>query len=221
VKRSSPVKTIAISSILTTCLLGNSAWAALTIYLSEISFNSGASPTQFESFESLAPRGRTSGMIDSTLFDLTPATSLIGIQGATDSPESGNGAFASDGDKYLLSYVPGMDPGSFVIQFPAPVLAVGFTLIDLGEVASTITAQTGVGETLNPVLLDSVDGLPNGNTRFIGFKQDTPFDQVTFTFTGLDESFGMDAVRIAVPEPYSLSTLAVSLLVFASHRRRK
>lgn len=215
------MKTVAITSLLTTCLLGNSAWAALTIYVSEITFNSGASPTLFESFESLTPRVRASGVINSTHFDLTPGTGLIGIQDAADSPESGNGAFASDGDQYLLSYVAGMDPGSFVLQFPTPVLAVGFTLIDLGEVASTITVQTGVGETLNPVMLDSVDGLPNGNTRFIGFKQDTPFDQVTFTFTGLDESFGMDAVRIAVPEPSSLSTWAVSLLVFASHRRRK
>jgi PEP-CTERM motif len=201
-------------------LLANHATAAITIYSSESAFVLATAPSQFESFESSAARTRGSSIINTTHFSILPVSGLVGIQDGVDSPESGFGAFATDGNRYLFSYVPSSNPGSLVFTFTAPVVAFGFTMIDLGEAASTISALTGVGETASPVLLGTYENLANGNVGFIGFQQDTPFTELTLAFTGLDEAFGIDAVRVAVPEPTSLLGLMTSLVIFASRRRR-
>ena len=198
-----------ITFVALSALLGGfaaNAQAQITTFTDEASFLAGAGSVSFESFEGVAPSLRASTPISVSLFTVTPAPGLIGIQNGPNSPETGFSAFAVDGANYLFAYRPNLPAGTLRFDFSNPTTAFGFYMTDNGETDGAVTLQTNAGDAAAGITAKSFPPLlGNGSVFFFGFTQATPFTQLLLTSTGIDDSFGLDKIYAqAVPEPGAL-----------------
>jgi len=205
------------------CLLGIPASAQLVTFTDRTAFLTAAGTTSVESFEGLAATPRSTDPIVTPLFTVTPDPSLIGI---LDGTVGGSGAAATDGTKFLLSYREHAAAGTLHFKFAAPITAFGLFIIDNGEIEGHVSLHTNVGEASKEVTaLNAPPLLPDGNVAFFGFTQSTPFTDLFFTSTGLDDSYGIDQVTIAaaaaVPEPSALVFGIAGVAPVMWMRRRK
>jgi hypothetical protein len=129
------------------------AHAQVTIYTSEAQYLAAAGNVTFESFEGLTPRVRTTDPVTVAAFTVTPAPGLLGIQDGTDSPETGFGASAVDGTKYLFMYRPNLPAGTLRFDLTNPTNTFGFYITDVGETAGAVTFHTNAGESLTETTL--------------------------------------------------------------------
>jgi hypothetical protein len=185
------------------CLLGKPLSAQLVTFTDHSAFLAAVGSTSVESFEGLAASPRSTNPINTALFTVTPDPGLIGI---LDGPAGGNGAFATDGTKFLLSYRENLPAGTLHFVLTAPTTAFGLFIIDNAEIDGLVSLHTNVGEAASEVTaLQAPPILSNGNVAFFGFTQSTPFTDVFLTSTGIDDSYGIDQVTVAaVPEPSTL-----------------
>jgi PEP-CTERM motif len=200
------------------------AGAADALYTSQAAFVADTAAATTESFESLAGTSRGLASIVTPLLTLSTTVTPIGVQTAADSPESGFGAFATDGTHYVSVYRPSTTQGSITFTLPGPSTAFGLALTDIGEASGTVTLTTNAGAYASGGVVLSFPPLSaSGATHFAGLTQDLPFSVVTLTVTGLDEAYGLDAVRVmaAVPEPGSALTLLAGLAGLAGLARRR
>jgi hypothetical protein len=209
--------------------------AADATFTSESLFQAAAGTTVLESFESVAARARANTPVVAPLLTVNPLDgAMIGIQDGANSPGSGFGSYATEGTRYLLSYVdpvPGVFPGPDVLQptgtlhfaLNGPARAFGLTITDVGEVNGTVVLRTGNGGFVGGVtLLSFPPTAGNGGQFFIGLTQDESFTDVYLTVSAPDEAFGVDRLLVAsVPEPAEYALLLAGLvLVGAAVRRR-
>lgn len=145
-------------------------------------------------------------------FTVTPAPGLLGIQDGTDSPETGFGASAVDGTKYLFMYRSNLPAGTLRFDLTNPTSTFGFYITDVGETSGAVTFHTNAGESLSETTLAQYPPtLGNGNAQFFGITQATPFTQLFLTSTGIDDSYGLDKVyfRTVVPAPGAFAVLSL------------
>ena len=223
------LKISATAVVLALSSFGASAIVAVSsfnFYTSEAAFTSATGLSAFESFEALAGSSRSANPVVVSGFTVVPVgLALLGVQVGAETPETGNGASATHGSNYLLSYLPNQPTGSLRFDFNTPVTAFGLHVIDAGEAAGDIIVQTNSGESSTPFAAFSFTNLtlqPNGNVLFLGFSQSTSFTSLTLTVNGVDDSYGLDKVYVqSVPEPGQWATLLAGLLsVFGVVRRR-
>ena len=203
--------------------------AADATFTSEVLFQAAAGTTAMESFETVAARLRANTPVVAPLFAVNPLSgAMIGIQDASSSPGDGFGSYATDGARYLLSYV---DPisgnsqstGTLHFALNAPARAFGLTLTDIGEADGTVVLRTGNGAFVaGATLLSFPPQTGNGGQFFIGLTQDASFTDVYLTVSGLDEAYGVDRVLVAsVPEPAEYALLLAGLALVGAAARRK
>jgi hypothetical protein len=204
------------------------AHATLVTYGSESSFLAAVGSLPYESFEGLSARNRGADPVVAALFTVTPNPSLIGIQTAPDTPETGYGAFASDGTHYLYTYRDFQSTNTLLFELSAPVTAFGLYILDFGEDTGTLTLTTDAGDAIVGVTAANIPPagptLPSGNQFFFGFAQSTPFTEVTLTSTVYDEAFGIDEVFVGsapVPAPSALALLLSGALAGGLVNRRR
>lgn len=200
------------------------AGAADALYTSESAFTAAVVGGLTESFESLAGTSRSLEPIVTPLFTLSTVHTPIGLQTGSNIPDTGYGAFATDGTHYVSVYLPNLPQGSITFTLARPSTAFGLAVTDIGETSGTVTLTTDVGAYAGGALLISFPhAVASGGADFIGLTQDTPFSVVTLTVTGIDEAYGVDAVRVlsAVPEPASALTLLAGMAALAALRRRR
>jgi hypothetical protein len=202
------------------------AVAADALFTTQAGFVAATAGASTESFESLAGASRSLAPIVAPLFTLSTVATPIGLQVGFNTPDADFGAFATDGTHYVSVYRPNVAQGSITFTLLGPSTAFGLVLTDMGEVSGTVTLTTDSGAYAGgAVLLSFPPTFASGATHFAGLTQDTPFSVVTLTVTGIDEAYGLDAVRVlaAVPEPASALTLLgglAGLAGFAAWRRR-
>ena len=204
--------------------------AADATFTSETLFQAAAGATVMESFESVAARLRANTPVVAPLFTVNPlGGAKIGIQDGSSSPGDGFGSYATDGTRYLLSYV---DPVSGELQstgtlhfaLNGPARAFGLTITDVGEVDGTVKLFTGNGAFVGgATVLSFPPQVGLGGQFFIGLTQNTSFTDVYLTVSALDEAYGVDRILVAsVPEPaeYALMLAGLALVGAAARRKR-
>ncbi len=204
--------------------------AADATFTNESLFQAAAGSTAMESFETVAARLRANASVAAPSLTVNPLFgAMIGIQDASNSPGDGFGSYATDGARYLLSYV---DPisgnfqstGTLHFALNAPTRAFGLTLTDIGEVDGTVVLRTGVGAFVaGTTLLSFPLQTGNGGQFFIGLTQAAAFTDVYLTVSALDEAYGVDRILVAsVPEPaeYALMLAGLALVGAAARRKR-
>ena len=209
--------------------------AADATFTSESLFQAAAGSTVMESFESVAARLRANTPVVAPLLTVNPlAGAMIGIEDVSVSPGGGFGSYATDGTRYLLSYVdpvPGTFPDPAVLQptgtlhfaLNGPARAFGLTITDVGEVDGTVKLFTGNGAFVGGVtVLSFPPTAGNGGRMFIGLTQDTSFTDVYLTVSALDEAYGVDRILVAsVPEPAEYALMLAGLVLVGTAARRK
>ena len=193
--------------------------AALVTFTSEAAFTGARPGLSSESFESNAGQVlATSTTVSTPGFSVsTVGTATLGVQTGANAPNTGNGAFATDGTHYLLSYLPNQPTGTLRFDFASVSNSFGLTFTDVGEAAGVITISTNAGDTAGGITAYTFGPtLPNGSALFFGFSQTAAFSQVFITVTGVDESYGLDKVYFGaqgnrVPEPGSLGLMLLGL----------
>jgi hypothetical protein len=208
----------------TLCNPHSEAVASIVTYSNEAQFLAAAGNVSLESFEQLAPRTRSSDPISVSSFTLTPTPGLLGVQDGPNTPETGYGAFATDGTKYLFIYRPNETFGTLRFDLSGPTTAFGFNITDLGEIGGTLTLSSDTGESLTGLTVAQFPPLlPNGSQFFFGFTQTTPFTQVFLTSTGLiDDAFGLDEVYVQqVPLPSAVWLLVSGLIPLSLFGRQR
>lgn len=220
---------IAFTAAVLSSLVSVPAVAADATFLDETSFQAAAGTTLMESFEVVASRLRANTAIVAPTLTVNPLNgAMIGIQDGSNTPGDGFGSYATQGSKYLLSYV---DPVSGSLQstgtlhfaLNGPTRAFGLTITDLGEANGTVTLKTGGGAFSGGVNLISFPLQPSGTGQFfVGLTQDASFTDVYLTVSGLDEAYGVDRVLVtAVPEPAEYALLLAGLVLVGAASRRK
>lgn len=211
------------------------ARAADATFTSETLFQAAAGSTVVESFETVAARLRANTPVVAPLLTVNPlGGAMIGIQNASDSPGSGFGSYASDGNRYLLSYVDPVagtfpDPdelkptGTLHFALNGPARAFGLTITDVGEVDGTVKLFTGNGAFVGGVtVLTFPPTFGNGGQFFIGLTQAVSFTDVYLTVSALDEAYGVDRILVAsVPEPAGYALLLAGLVLVGTAARRE
>ena len=113
------------------------------------------------------------------------------------------GGLAPNGTTFILGYTSGgSNPAGFSLAFNQPITAFGGTFRDTSTAAIT-RIRVGIS--------DIVGDLPTisfSSTGFYGFTFDTPFSQVTFETTNVNnDGFALDDLKYGVPVPFELSPM--------------
>jgi hypothetical protein len=199
------------------------AVAADQTFTAQGQFEAAAGPLALESFESLAASTRSINTVVAPLFTVTPTDTLISVQSSATTPEDGFGSYPVLGSQYLFNYNPNQPSGTLKFTFSAPTTAFGFVMTDVGEATGIVSLRTNAGAFTTDQVLATYPPLQgNGASFFFGLTQNTAFTEAYVTVTGVDEAYGIDAVRVtAVPEPVQAALLLAGLgLVGAIARRR-
>jgi len=124
--------------------------------------------------------------------------------------------------------------GTFTVAFNQKVAAFGFYAIDLGDFGSNLTLEFRNGGTLidtwTPYNTSFTGDCPNpycGSIKYVGTINTATFDEVKFIGSSGDDVFAFDDMtvgsleQVSVPEPASVSLLAVGLAGLVAARRRR
>jgi hypothetical protein len=192
-----------LSAAVLACIVASPAWSANSVFTTESSFAAAAGAASIESFETTAPRARSTAPLTTARFTLTGGATPIGVQSGVDNPEPAFGAVATDGVRFVSVYLPNQPQGTLVFDLLTPAKAFGFNITDVGEASGVVTLRTDTGAYaagINVATYPPTFG--NGNVQFFGLTQDLAFSRVFLTVTGLDDAYGLDKIYItAVPEP--------------------
>jgi PEP-CTERM motif len=185
--------------------------------------NATFSSETIESFETTAPRLRSTDPLATPLFTLTGGTTPIGVQSGINMPEEAFGAVPTNGLRFLSVYLPNQPQGTLVFDLTSPAKAFGFNITDVGETAGVITLRTDTGAYAAGITVATFSSnLGNGNVQFYGLTQDQPFTRVFLTVTGLDDAYGLDKIYVtAVPEPGSVLLMALGVAALVRQARRR
>ena len=184
-------------------LLSYQVHAATISFTDQAAFLTQVQAPSFEGFESLVV-GAATPSVDAAGFTLSSGS--IEIRNA---PLLG--AFATEGQQFARWDSTGN--GNLVFVFDGPVSAFGVTMTDPADnPAAALSLTTNVGDSF-PSFLANV---PDAETRFFGIiNEDTTFDTVTI-ISNFPDGIGFDEVYfLAVPEPTTLSMVALGLAMLA------
>lgn len=210
------MRSIAFSTLLLTlapCLPTIGA----TVFTSEASFLGSAGAVSLESFETLPATDPFPGVelvaSEHVMITTSPAGADLDIWG-----HSASAAHATHGDKYLVWYGQ-TSSASLTFAFPAPLIALGVSIVDYGYPANgtPLTFSTNAGESgVAAVGIEDID-----NEQFFGFKG-LPFTSITFSRGSMADGIGFDEMYFrALPEPGAGTLSGIALLSLAALRRRK
>lgn len=202
--------------------LSSTAWAVQpavpdATYSDQAAFAAAAGALVTESFETTATSPRGLADIVAPLLTVRTAGTPIGLLDGGD----GFGGGPADGQRFVSVYQPNQVQGPVQFKLAAPSQAFGFAMVDLGEVAGTLTLTTDTGAYAGGVVLASFGGgLSSGNRQFFGITQTQAFSSVWLTASGLDDAYALDSVQLQapVPEPGQLALLTLGLAGLAGVR---
>ena len=214
---------VAQAMVLFAAAIWQGAYAADSGFTSEASFVAAAGSTVIESFETTPGRSRGFSPVITPLLTATPGIAPVGVQTAPDSPETGFGAFAPDGTRYLSVYLPGAAQGTLRLDFATPTQVAGFNIIDVGETSGTVSLRTDTGFfSPGATFLSFPPTVGNGTVFFVGLTQTIAFSQLFIEVTGVDEAYGIDKVYLTpVPEPATAASLLLGIALLARLRARR
>jgi PEP-CTERM motif len=220
--QSKPAASAVLLAVLGLLAGAGAAQAANSTFNTEASFVAAAGAAVIESFETTAPRSRSTASVATPRFTVSGGSTPIGVQNGADSPDPGFGALATDGARYLSVYLPNQPQGTLQFDLTQPTTSFGFNITDVGEATGVITLRTDTGAYIAGINLASFPpSFGNGNVQFFGLTQTVPFTKVFLTVTGLDDAYGLDKIYItAVPEPTTAMLLALGLAALVIKRRR-
>jgi hypothetical protein len=209
-------------SALVGCAVAGSALAADSVFTNEGSFAAAAGAAAIESFETTAPRLRSTAPLVTSRFTLTGGATPIGVQSGVDNPEPAFGASATDGLRFVSVYLPNQPQGTLVFDLLTPAKAFGFNITDVGEASGVVTLRTDAGAYAAGINVGTYPPtFGNGNVQFFGLTQDVAFTRVFLTVTGLDDAYGLDKIYItAVPEPTTALLMGLGAAALWMRRRR-
>lgn len=221
-------KTLALSAFLSLFVLPMDSAQAYTVFFGE-DINSSGNPIPFpnsslarnnflsnlvgvgtENFESFSPGTSAPLNLD---FGAIEAT-LSGGEGVIIQSNSRDGRFPTSGSKYWEVSAGGSN--NFTINFIAPVAAIGFYGIDIGDFGGQLSLNLvgGGSTTLNVPNTIGSNGSTDGSVLFFGAiasGTSEEFSSVSFlTTTGEGDVFGFDDLtvgtfqQVAVPEPLTI-----------------
>lgn len=180
-----------------------------------------------ETFESIANGSGTPLAIDFG----AAGTATINGSGNVAAGNDGNGRYAVSGNQYYLA-----GTGDFTIDFSAPIAALGFYGIDVGDFGGHLTLTlTDAASNLTTVTVPNTvgsGGSTSGSVLYFGFY-DTGDTYISVSFnndSGGADLFAFDdfsigstteVVPVPAPEPLSIAVLGAGLLGLSFCRRRR
>ncbi|WP_169852875.1 PEP-CTERM sorting domain-containing protein [Anaerohalosphaera lusitana] len=196
-----------------------SSLAQLTRYVDKAQFVDAVPPiVATESFEDLATDASSAQRNTIELAQVTISTLDTSLS-VHNTPEYGQQP--TDGSQYVR-ISGGDEPGGREITFDfiTPVNWFGLNIIDWGD--GTVN---GSGELVARVdcteYIDITQGTkPDGNVTFFGFSSNNPFDCITIYNDIPTDSWAIDELYFATPEPATAVIFAAGTLMLARRRKK-
>ncbi|MEO1573978.1 MAG: PEP-CTERM sorting domain-containing protein [Pseudomonadota bacterium] len=187
------------------------AHATTTAYFDEAAFQAAAGALSFDSFEDLAPSVSTASESLARVGYQLSSTAFGGGFGLYSyTGPSGFGAFATDGNGYLVHQTDVAE--SLVFEFDTAIHAFGFTLTDWDNPLVTGDARLMLGNDAGDKVLVTTTPMMDGDTLFFGIVNTAfAFTEVTLFNTSNNEAYGIDGVYFSAPVP-----VPGALLLFGS-----
>jgi hypothetical protein len=193
--------------------------AALTFYTNRAAWETAvANPILTEDFDSIPPyllqEGiNSAGLIDIELINLVAPSIWNSINNGSGS-QSVNGSPFYQGGSNANNSTGELSGADFIdLHLPYAVIAFG------GDFCSTHSGD-GLTLSVNGESYEFTDLLPGGvGSGFLGFISTVPFTTVRLYDAEKRETFGLDNVSFAVPEPGTLVLLAVGAISLLRKRR--
>ena len=135
---------------------------------------------------------------------------------------SGFGAFATDGDAYLVHQTDANESLNFV--FDSAVNAFGFTITDWDDPLTAGAAQLMLGNNAGDKVLVTATPMMSGESLFFGIVNTSfAFTEVTLFNTSNNEAYGIDGVYFSqpVPLPAGILLLGSALTALGATRRSR
>ncbi len=184
--------------------------ASAQVFTDRAAFQAALNTFSIETFEGTPLVGTISNGAIASLslpaFTVSATPTAVKVLGTSDGFGSHNTTPGGSRFLYLDTDI-GLQGTLTTFQFNGPLSAFGFDYTGVTQPGTTFTALLA-GQTYSLTLNSST-----ADSKFWGFIGLTPFSTVTLD-SGIDSGYGIDQVTFAVvPEPSSLSLLAVGLFV--------
>lgn len=165
-----------------------------------------------ESFENLPVDNAIDAHTSLTLPDFTLVADdpLLSVWNYTPSW----GGHATDGVQYVLA---GSTAYQLDFNLNSSVKAFGLNIIDWGDWGSGTLTFSNHGDAQFSI---AIAPLPDDNELFFGAISEQEFDRVTISHNITGEAYSIDEVYYGIPEPATLSLLAVGALALIRRRRK-